>query len=339
MKKTDLEERIISAIDGEEWEMLYNGTLNVPVSEFNRQVLLELMDEYNDFGDYSVEISERQVDELSEALKVFLEETWPEQPDAHKYVIYACLIRTFLDEKPMHPQEKTKYHTVIKDEKEQFFCPHKNSSTICGFCVARSCEPLYEEWDRQIAETKERFGTRSSDLQRFVYEAGFIEAGIIPTKDLIYYEELRNYCKENRCGHFGVSWACPPAVGTVEECRRKALEYDYMILFSKAYYLPFAYDLESMRPAVTDFKKSVSALDSTIRPRYPERLILSVDSCYRCEDCTYPDAPCRFPDELYYTIEGFGFYVIGLAKQARIRYNNGSDYVTLFGAVFYNDSI
>ena len=57
--------------------------------------------------------------------------------------------------------------------------------------------------------------------------------------------------------------------------------------------------------------------------------------CGRCASCTYPDAPCRFPEELYHSLEGYGFNVSELAGQAGIRYMNGPSTVTFLGAVLY----
>ena len=64
-------------------------------------------------------------------------------------------------------------------------------------------------------------------------------------------------------------------------------------------------------------------------------LLLSNEGCKRCEKCTYPDAPCRFPDKLFHSLEGYGFIVSELAKMAGISYINGENTVTYFGAVMF----
>ena len=67
-------------------------------------------------------------------------------------------------------------------------------------------------------------------------------------------------------------------------------------------------------------------------------LILSNEGCMRCNTCTWPEEACRFPEELQPSIEGFGFVVSELAKQAGIPYMNGKNTVTFFGAVLYNEN-
>ena len=84
------------------------------------------------------------------------------------------------------------------------------------------------------------------------------------------------------------------------------------------------------------FKVTVDRFAEAVKEHMDDALILSNEGCGRCKDCTYPDAPCRFPDKLYPSIEGFGFIVSELAQQAGIKYNNGPNTVTFFGAVLYN---
>ncbi|WP_303860576.1 DUF2284 domain-containing protein [Alkalibaculum bacchi] len=41
----------------------------------------------------------------------------------------------------------------------------------------------------------------------------------------MFSQEVRGICKGNSCGLYGTSWACPAAVGRLEECRKQCLEY------------------------------------------------------------------------------------------------------------------
>lgn len=57
---------------------------------------------------------------------------------------------------------------------------------------------------------------------------------------------VRELCRQNTCRQYGASWACPPAVGTLEECQARAQSYDAMLLFSRRYTLCDSFDFESM---------------------------------------------------------------------------------------------
>ena len=66
-------------------------------------------------------------------------------------------------------------------------------------------------------------------------------------------------------------------------------------------------------------------------------LILATEGCKRCKNCTYPDAPCRFPESLHPSIESHGVEVNVLAGTCGIRYHNGKNTVTYHTCVFFNE--
>ncbi len=179
------------------------------------------------------------------------------------------------------------------------------------------------------------FGSKTAEIQKIILECGFHEAGVIPVDKLTFHEEVREMCKGNQCGCYGTTWACPPATGSLEECRNRVMQYDFMHLFSKAYTLEDFLDVEGMQEGMKEFKKAARILDQKLRGNLERMQILSNESCDRCRVCTYPDEACRFPDDLHHSIEGYGFYVNELAKLAGINYMNGPDTVTYFGAVLY----
>ena len=182
---------------------------------------------------------------------------------------------------------------------------------------------------------KERRGVRVVNTKTdIILSSGFDETGVIPTKALHYYEDVRKMCEDNVCRCYGTTWACPPATGTIEECRERISAYEHMQLFSKIYPLEDPMDFEAMMEAMHDFKDCVDVLAGELGGIF----ILSNESCDRCRICTYPDAPCRFPEKLHHSIEGYGLMISELAEQAGINYINGQGTVTFFGAVLYSDS-
>ena len=137
MTKTQLAENIIKSIEKNEWQQLQEGTLPVPVSEHNRKVLLVL---HQCGVDYTGEVCDKDVHKLSDAVYEFLKETWCSEPEAHKYVVLACLVLTFLKEEPMHPKDKVQYRVVGHDGIKEYFCPAKTDGVICNYCVAKKLE-------------------------------------------------------------------------------------------------------------------------------------------------------------------------------------------------------
>lgn len=168
---------------------------------------------------------------------------------------------------------------------------------------------------------------------------GFTQQGLLNINELTYYPEIRDICATDQCRCYGKSWSCPPAVGTLEECRQRIESFDTMILFSLKTELEDSFDYEGMMEGAAAFKDLVSQLQtqlpslltsSSAASRY---LLMALAGCKRCGTCTYPDAPCRYPESMFHSLEGYGFDVHLLAEAAGIKYNNGPNTVTYFGAV------
>ena len=164
---------------------------------------------------------------------------------------------------------------------------------------------------------------------------GFTEYGYVPMDRLQFRADVRKICEGNSCHSYGSSWACPPAVGTLEECRRRVGQYDTMLLFTKKYALESSFDFEAMGEGLRDFKKTTDRFHKDLDSVLSGFLLLSNEGCGRCARCTYPDEPCRFPELLHHSLEGYGFVVSELAREAGVRYNNGPDTVTFFGALLF----
>ncbi|MBQ7874230.1 MAG: DUF2284 domain-containing protein [Oscillospiraceae bacterium] len=175
-----------------------------------------------------------------------------------------------------------------------------------------------------------------SKIEEIAVKCDFFETGYINIANLKYYPEVRKLCEANSCRNYAVSWACPPAIGTVAECKDRVDKYDKMLLFSRKYDLGDSFDFERITEYLLDFKQTVDIFDRNLKGFLKEYLLLSNEGCGRCAECTYPDAPCRFPQFLHHSLEGYGFMVNELAEEAGVHYNNGRNTVTFFGALLFN---
>lgn len=176
-------------------------------------------------------------------------------------------------------------------------------------------------------------------LEKILETAGVHQWGIVDTGDIRFLQEVRAMCEVNTCRQYGKTWACPPAVGTVEECRERIRKYEKMVVFSVKYNLEDSFDFEGMKEGMAQFKQVCRKIDHQVRNELKDFLILSNEGCDMCMECTYPDEPCGFPEQAHGALEGYGILVSELAGQAGIRYINGKDTVTYFGGLAFNETV
>ena len=143
-------------------------------------------------------------------------------------------------------------------------------------------------------------------------EIGFKGRGIFETKDLNFLKEVRDMCKANKCGNYGRLWTCPPACGTLADSRKKAKQFKWGIVLQTTAQMEDEFDGEAIEEAQV-----------TQRDRQ------------QCASCTYPDAPCRFPDRAFTSMEAYGLLVTDVCKSADTPYYYGRNTVTFTGCVLF----
>lgn len=168
-----------------------------------------------------------------------------------------------------------------------------------------------------------------------IADKNFREWSVIPTSALVFAQEVHELCSKNQCGAYGTSWACPPAIGSLEQCRDRCMAYEQMLVFTAVYDLEDSYDIDGMQKGAKQFREICIRLHKMLKENGVDHEVLANGGCHRCRVCTYPKEPCRFPDELLPSLEGQGIYVNQLAERAGVRYINGANTVTYFGAVLY----
>ena len=172
-------------------------------------------------------------------------------------------------------------------------------------------------------------------IEEYLKAAEVTQYVIVPSSEIPFSHEVLEACRANRCGKYATCWTCPPGVGEPEELKAKILSYENAAIFNCRYELEDSFDFETMMESGKITQKKLLSITDDLKKKGVDFHALGCEGCHLCEKCTYPDAPCRFPDKLYPSIEGFGFIVSELARQAGIRYNNGPDTVTFFGAVLF----
>jgi len=156
-------------------------------------------------------------------------------------------------------------------------------------------------------------------------DAGFEDAGALDVSKLEFLQEVRDMCASDKCHNYGRSWSCPPAAPSLEEMRDKVKQFKDGLLVQTVGQLEDNLDFEEMMASAKRHSERVTALWHTLRAEFPDLYPMGAGGCSKCEKCTYPDEPCRFPDELMYSMEACGLVVSRVATDNGMKYNHGKD--------------
>lgn len=170
-----------------------------------------------------------------------------------------------------------------------------------------------------------------SELPLYQYE--FIE-----TNELVFTDRVRHVCS-TECPMYGKSWACPPAVGEVEECRERCLAYDKALLISTITEVSDIANIEETLATRAPHEAITRQIHEMVKQQTAASMVLSTEACAHCEKCTYPDAPCRFPDRMYPCVESHGILVTDLAEKYGIDFLAGGNIVTWFSLILYREQV
>ena len=165
--------------------------------------------------------------------------------------------------------------------------------------------------------------------------SGAFETGFLSIADLAFEEEIRKYCVGNVCRCYNTTWACPPAVGTVEECKARILSFKEGLMIATITEVSDIANIAETLATRADHERITREILEIVKEQAGETLTLSTEACAHCEHCAYPDAPCRFPDKMFPCVESHGILVTDLAEKHGIDFLAGSNLVTWFSLILY----
>lgn len=172
-------------------------------------------------------------------------------------------------------------------------------------------------------------------LEQALGELPLYQYLFLSSSELIFTERVRDICR-TQCPMYGTNWACPPAVGTVDECRKRCLRFPHVLAITTATEVEDIASIEqtlATRGPHEDITRQVAAL---VKEQASEVMVLSTESCAHCKKCTYPDALCRFPDRMYPCVESHGILATDIADKCGLDFFNGN-VVIWFSLIFYRD--
>ena len=158
----------------------------------------------------------------------------------------------------------------------------------------------------------------------------------ITTDELQFAERVRYIC-EHECPMYNTTWACPPAVGTVAECRQRVMAFEEGLMIATITEVSDIANIEETLSTRASHEAITREISQLIASRAAHTLTLSTEACAHCAKCSYPDAPCRHPDRMFPCVESHGILVTDLAERHDIDFLAGNNLVTWFSLIFYKD--
>ena len=175
-----------------------------------------------------------------------------------------------------------------------------------------------------------------TDYASLALQCGFTNAAPLDVGSLHFLSEVRDMCRADRCRNYGKSWSCPPACGDLAFWTERAKRYDSGLLLQTVGEIEDSYDFEGMQAVSALNKQQVDALADALHAADADFLLMAAGTCKRCEKCTYPDAPCRFPDKLFPSMEACGLFVSQVCRDNGVDYYYGSDRIAYTCCLLYN---
>ena len=159
----------------------------------------------------------------------------------------------------------------------------------------------------------------------------------IDPQRIVFSEKVRWIC-EKECPMYAKTWACPPAVGTVECCKEKCLSYNSCLLIGSAQEIEEPYSMEKALSTRSTHEELTRQAGNTLTDQGVLTYILSTEACAECESCTFPEGkPCRFPNRMHPCVESHGINLIPTLEALGLDFQQGNDVITWYSLLFFNE--
>lgn len=172
-------------------------------------------------------------------------------------------------------------------------------------------------------------------MQKMAEACGFSHSAYLAPTKLEFLPEVRDMCAAGRCGAYAKKWCCPPACGTLSEISDEAKSFPSGILLQTTATMDDAFDYETMMATEQKHKENMRKFVAQIRQRCCRILPMGAGACRICAKCTYPNAPCRFPEQMMVSMEAYGLLVSKVCEDCNLPYNYGPNTITYVSCVLY----
>ena len=171
-------------------------------------------------------------------------------------------------------------------------------------------------------------------LEAALAEYPLYQYAFIRTRDLVFTPRVRYVC-QTECPMYNTTWACPPAVGTPEECQQRIMRFDEGLMIATITEVSDIANIQETLDTRAPHEEITRQITALVQQQASETLTLSTEACAHCAHCTWPDAPCRFPKRMFPCVESHCILVTDLAEKRGIDFMAGGNIVTWFSLILY----
>ena len=152
---------------------------------------------------------------------------------------------------------------------------------------------------------------------------------------LEFTERIRWIC-QNECPMYDKSWACPPAVGAVADCRAKCLQFGNCLMIVTMTEVSDIANITETLATRPEHEALTAQVRDILKGQGIDPYILSTEACAECQRCAWLDGqPCRFPGRMHPCVESHGINVIPLFETLGIPFIYGENIVTWVSLLFF----
>ena len=204
-------------------------------------------------------------------------------------------------------------------------CKHERLSDLL---ILTSYNMSAAQYEYKMKEDKRHEHRKISQYPIFEYR-------LLDTKDIGVEERVRTICREE-CERYDSTWACPPAVGTLQECEKKIRSFPQAVFFSSVAEVSDIMNMEEMLSTRHAHEDLTTEVGKYLNREGYETYILSTESCDICEKCAYKEGkPCRHPERMHPCLESHGVVVNEIVERESMEYNLGGNTILWFSMVLF----
>ena len=175
---------------------------------------------------------------------------------------------------------------------------------------------------------RELLEEKLSELPLYIYD-------FLSPEELDFTSRIRWIC-ENECPMYGQTWACPPGVGSINQCKGKCLSFENCLMISTIAEVTDITDIQETLATRPDHEALTNEVRDMMREMGTDPYILSTEACAICERCAYLDGkPCRYPEQMHPCVESHSINVVPMLEKRGLEFQFGANVVTWVSLLFY----